>query len=100
MSNKQKQDKYYKVYGYDVPFNGRESGSVWVDGGTKFVGLFDAEITDAKWVENYKNNLHPNDDWTNVDVYTYGRWIKTFDYKEGSKLVDDAIKARVVGYLD
>lgn len=93
--------KYYKILGKDIPMEkDTVRKSIWIDGGTNFCGLFDAEITDRKWLENFKNELHPSDDWTNVDLETYGKWIRKFDDKEGSKIVDAALKAGVVGYLD
>lgn len=92
--------EHYQICGYNIPKVDRATGSVWIDGGTNILGLFDAEIEDVEWLRNYKNNLHPNDEWTNVDLYTYGRWIKVFDKEEGNQLVNDALEAHVVGYLD
>ena len=93
---------YCEVLGYKIEIFQEQSSdcSVWIDGGTAFCGLFDVEITDRKWLENYKNELHPNDDWTNINLDTYGHWIKVVNPKEGNKLVKDALEARVVGYLD
>lgn len=95
-----KDDRYCEVFGHKIKIETPSTGSVWIDGGTRFCGLFDAEITDREWIESYKNKLHPNDDWTNVNIETYGRWIKEINYAEGNKLVNDALKAHVVGYLD
>lgn len=92
--------EHYQIFGYNIPKIEGETGSVWIDGGTNIVGLFDAEIKDVEWLKNYKDNLHTNDEWTNVDLYTYGKWIKVFDKEEGSQLVNAALKAGVVGYLD
>ena len=93
--------EHYQICGYSIPRDYHSNGkSVWIDGGTNLVGLFDAEITDREWLENYKMKLHPNDEWTNVDIDTYGKWIRVFNNSEGHQLVDDAIKDHVVGYLD
>lgn len=92
--------EHYQICGYSIPKIEKTTKSVWIDGGSNIVGLFDAEITNREWLENYKNKLHPNDEWTNVNIDTYGKWIKVFDKEEGRQLVDDALKANVVGYLD
>ena len=87
--------KYYNVCGYDVPMeNETNSKSVW------FPGFAGAEITDRNWLLEHKNKLHPNDDWTNVNLETYVRWIGAIDYDERRSVIDAALKARVVGYLD
>ena len=92
--------EHYQICGYNIPKVETGTGSIWINGGTNMVGLFDAEITDRKWLEDYKNNLHPNDEWTNVNIETYGKWIRTFNDNEGHTLVNKAIEAHVVGYLD
>lgn len=92
--------EHYQICGYNIPKTPARTGSVWIDGGTNFVGLFDAEITDRKWLEAYKNNIHPSDEWTNVNLETYGKWIRIFNNEEGRRLVDAALEADVVGYLD
>lgn len=92
--------EHYQIYGYNIPKVEDRTGSVWIDGGTNVQGLFDAEITDRKFVENFKNNTHPNDEWTDVNIETYAKWIRMFDDKEGSRLVDLALEVGVVGYLD
>lgn len=95
--------KYYKIQGEDIPMETKSKGnsnSIWIDGGTNFIGLFDAEITDREWLENYKKQLHPDDEWTNVNLETYGKWIRRFNHKEASELVNEALKVGVVGYLD
>ena len=87
--------KYYKVCGYDVPMEKEtKEKSVW------FPGFAGAEITSREWLTEYKNKLHPNDDWTNVNLETYVRWIGAIDYDERRAVIDAALKARVVGYLD
>lgn len=92
--------EHYQICGYNIPKKETETGSVWIDGGTNVMGMCDAEITDREWLESYKNKLHPNDEWTNVNLETYGLWIRTLDMKEGDQLIKDALKAGVVGYLD
>ena len=92
--------EYYQICGYNIPKKKDSTGSVWIDGGTNIVGYLDAEIKDRKWLENYKNKLHPNDEWTNVNLETYGLWIRVFNKDEGSELVSNALKEHVVGYLD
>ena len=68
--------------------------SVW------FPGFAGAEITSREWLTEYKNKLHPNDDWTNVNLETYVRWIGAIDYDERREVISAALQARVVGYLD
>lgn len=92
--------EHYQIYGYSIPKSEDSNSSVWIDGGTNIHGLFDAEIKDREWLENYKNKIHPNDEWTNVNLETYGKWIRVFNNEEGKQLVDDALKAHTVGYLD
>ena len=92
--------EHYLICGYNIPKEETKSGSIWIDGGTNFVGLCDAEIKNREWLENYKNKLHPNDEWTNVNLETYGLWINVFNSAEGSQLVRDAMKAGTLGYLD
>ena len=87
--------KYYDVCGYNVPMEAETNeNSLW------FPGFAGAQITDRKWLTAKKNELHPNDDWTNVNLETYVKWIGAIDYDERRKVIDDALKARVVGYLD
>lgn len=87
--------KYYKVCGYDVPMEKEtNSKSVW------FPGFAGAEITDRNWLAEKKAELHPNDDWTNVNLETYVRWIGAIDYDERRAVIDAALQAHVVGYLD
>ena len=87
--------KYYKVCEYDIPMEKETNEkSVW------FPGFAGAEITDRNWLTEYKNKLHPNDDWTNVNLETYVRWIGAVDCDERRSVIDAALKARVVGYLD
>lgn len=94
-------EKYCTVFGKKITLmNKTNDKSIWIDGGTNYCGLFDAEIKDRKWLENYKNKLHPNDDWTNINLETYGRWIATINDDEKMELVKAACKAGVVGYLD
>ena len=86
---------YYKICGYDIPMEKEtNSKSVW------FPGFAGAEITNRNWLTEYKNKLHPNDDWTNVNLETYVRWIGAIDYDERRSVIDAALKAHVVGYLD
>lgn len=94
-------EKYCYVFGKKIALMKETNNkSIWIDGGTNYCGLFDAEITDRKWLEDYKNKLHSDDDWTNINIETYGRWIATVNDKEKMDLVEAAMKARVVGYLD
>ena len=87
--------KYYKICGYDVPMEKETNdSSLW------FPGFAGAEITNRDWLSTKKNELHPNDDWTNVNLETYVRWIGAIDYDERRSVIDAALKARVVGYLD
>ena len=87
--------EYYNVCGYDVPKEKESNNSsVWVR------GFADAKITDRQWLVNYKDTLHPNDDWTDVNVETYARWLNVIDDDEHDKLVNDALKAHVVGFLE
>lgn len=87
--------KYYKVCGYDVPIEEEtNSKSIW------FSGFAGAEITDRTWLAEYKNKLHPNDDWTNVNLETYVKWIRSIDEDERDHVISAAIEAGVVGYLD
>ena len=46
------------------------------------------------------NKLHPNDEWTDVNLETYVEWIGAIDYDERRKVIDAALGAHVVGYLD
>jgi hypothetical protein len=72
----------------------RQDDSVFV--GSGFIW---AEITDREWLTNYKNKLHPNDEWTNVNIETYGHWIGKFNSKEKHQIIEDALKANVVRSL-
>jgi hypothetical protein len=84
---------HYNIKEYSIPKEKDSNGSVWFK-------LFGAEITNREWLKNYKDKLHPNDDWTNVNLETYARWIHLFDRNEAKKLIDDALEDHVVGYLD
>lgn len=68
--------------------------SVW------FRGFADFEVTDKQWVEDYKNTLHPNDDWTNMNVATYGRWLAKINNQERHDLFDAAHKAGLLGFVE
>ena len=81
---------YSKVLGFNIP-NERKQ--------TETISLGAGEIKDRMWLENYKNKLHPNDDWTNVDLDTYAEWIVIIDNAEYNFVLDEALKAGVVGYL-
>ena len=61
-----------------------------------------AEIK-SEWLNEYKNKLHPNDEVTQMDLSTYAHYY--FDIEELYRddvlnVIDDALKAGVVGYLD
>lgn len=87
--------KYCKVCGYDIQIEEETNRKdIWFNG---FAG---AQITDRKWLTEYKNKLHPNDDWTKVNLETYVRWIGTIDFNERCQVIDAAMAAKVVGYLD
>ncbi len=87
--------KYHKICGYDVPIEEETNcESIW------FSGFAGAEITDRNWLTEYKNKLHPNDEWTDVNLETYVKWIGAIDYDERRKVIDAALGAHVVGYLD
>ena len=87
--------KYCKICGHDVPIEEETTTkSIW------FNGWAGAEITDRNWLTEYKNKLHPNDDWTNVNLDTYVKWIGAIDYDERRDVISAALKANVVGYLD
>jgi hypothetical protein len=73
----------------------REKDSHWI----KFM-LGEGQVKSTEWLTNYKNNKHPNDDWTHVDLITYSKYIYMFNYKEVSDLIDSAMKDGVLGYLD
>jgi len=93
-------EEHYLIQGYKIPKVNDGTGSVWIDGGSNICGLFDAEIIDREWLEIYKDIIHPHDEWTNVNLETYGKWIKVFNKEEGDRLVKAALKSNVVGYLD
>lgn len=88
--------EYYQICGYDIPKEKEEPNrkDIW------FPGFAGAQITDKNWLIEYKNNLHPNDDWTNVNIETYARWIGAIDYDERHNAINAALDANVVGYLD
>ena len=85
--------EHYNIKNYNIPKEKDEIGSVWLR-------LSSAEITDRKWLKDYKDRLHPNDDWTSVNIETYAKWIHLFDREEADELLNKALNARVVGYLD
>lgn len=87
--------EYCNVCGYDIQLEkDTDDQNLW------FRGFAGAEITDRTWLEEYKNKLHPNDDWTKVNLETYVRWIGVIDFDERCNVIDEALKAKVVGYLD
>jgi hypothetical protein len=45
--------EHYQICGYSIPKIEKTTKSVWIDGGSNIVGLFDAEITNREWLENY-----------------------------------------------
>ena len=63
-------------------------------------GFSDVRIDDRKWLEDYKSKLHPDDDWTNINLEAYCRWLCVIDNNERRKLIDDAIKDGIVGFLE
>lgn len=84
--------EYYKVYGYNVPDVRQFKIGCWV--------ARIASIEDLDWLQGYKDRIHPDDDWTPVDLETYCYWIGEFDYKEANNLIAAALEANAVGYLD
>ena len=91
----EKKKKYKEVFGHKILLlESKNKTSIWI------YGFADAEITDKKWLEEYKNKLHPNDDWTDVNLETYGRWLYKINDKERKELINEALKANVVGFLE
>jgi hypothetical protein len=61
-----------------------------------------AEI-ESEWLNEYRNKLHPNDEVTNMDLSTYAHYyfdIEELYRDEVPNVIDDALEAGVVGYLD
>lgn len=86
---------YYSICGYDVPKEKDTNDEcIWMR------GFAEARIDDREWLINYKNTLHPNDDWTNVNIETYARWLHAIDNSERHKVIDAALEAGIVGFLD
>ena len=83
---------HYNVKEYKIPKEKDSSGRI-------ILRLFNADI-DREWFKEYKEKLHPNDDWTNVNLETYARWIHLFNRDEADELLDKALKDNVVGGLD
>ena len=79
------------ILGFNVPNEKEDTGIVWLGAGG---------IGDRMWFENYKNKLHPNDDWTNVNADTYAKWIVVIDNEEYQLVLNEALEAGVVVYLD
>lgn len=91
--------KYCNVFGKKLLLiKETDNKSIWINGDMSICKF--AEITDKKWLEDYKNKLHPHDDWTNVNIETYARWIDVINHNEKLDLIEAAMKAKVVGYLD
>lgn len=79
------------IMGFNIPNEPDGAGCVHLGSGG---------IEDREWLKNYKNKLHPNDDWTDVNLDTYAKWIVLINHEEYSLVLDEALKANVVGYLD
>lgn len=62
--------------------------------------LGSGEITNRQWLIDYKYKLHPHDDWACVDVDTYAWNLCRFNLQEVHDIIDAAMKAKVIGYLD
>lgn len=91
--------KYCYVFGKKLPLiKETDDKSIWINGDMSICQF--AEITDKKWLDDYKNKLHPNDDWTNINIETYARWIDVINHNERLNLIEAALNAKVVGYLD
>lgn len=80
-----------QVLGFNIPNEPDKTGTVFLGAGN---------IEDRTWLENYKNKLHPNDDWTSVPLDTYAEWIVVINKDEYHLVLNEAIEAGVVGYLD
>ena len=94
---KEKYEKEYActVFGQRVEIEKSDNRDhLWI------YGFAEARIDDRQWLEDYKNKLHPNDDWTNLNLETYCRWLYKVNDSERSTLINDACKAGVVGFLD
>lgn len=91
----------YCVKGYEFSKRGNDVGeSVWVR--FRIMPWCVAEI-ESKWFNEYKNKLHPNDEVTNMDLNTYAHYyfdIEGLYRNDVPDVIDDALKAGVVGYLD
>mgnify|MGYP003563983755 CR=1 FL=1 len=85
----------YIVNGIEIEPEARRDKSVWI----RYM-LGSGQITDRQWLIDYKQKLHPHDDWTCVDVDTYAWNLCKFDLQEVHNIIDAAMKAKVVGYLD
>lgn len=87
--------EYYEVFGRKIKkIDEYNSATIYV------ASIISSADIERQWVIDYKNNLHPNDDWTNVNVETYGRWLSSIDSNESHKLIGDALEAHVVSFIE
>lgn len=54
----------------------------------EYIILNNRATIEKKWLKEYKNKLHPADDWTNVNLETYVKNIINFDIDEMTTLLN------------
>lgn len=92
--------EYYNIEGVILPkANDKELKRARNNHQVSFM-LGKGDILSTEWLANYKNSKHPNDDWTQVDLVTYSKYIYMFNHEELDNLISEAAKAGVLGYLD
>lgn len=92
--------EYYTIDNIVIPkANNKEiegsKSSYWIQ---FFLGQ--GHVQSESWLIKYKNKKHPNDDWTNVDLVTYAKYMHLFNDREVMDLIDEASVDGVLGYLD